>query len=96
MQELIWDMARADAFLTGFAGKGDSTFNRNKETIKLYKEVLQIHGTTKEIFKKSIDWYQQHPVIMKAILDSLQNRRKAIMKERSKPGTIPRLDSLPK
>ena len=94
MQELVWDMARADAFLTAFAGKGDSTFDRNKETIRLYKEVLQIHKVSKEDFKKSLDWYQKHPAIMKGILDSLQERRRTIMEDRSKPATIPSIDSL--
>ncbi len=94
MQELVWDMARADAFLTAFAGKADSTFDRNKETIRLYKEVLQIHKVTQEDFRKSRDWYQKHPAVMKAIMDTLQERRRTIMEERSRPTTIPNIDSL--
>ena len=94
MQELLWDLARADAFLTGFAGKNDTAFNRTKETITLYRQVFQIHKTSKEKFKKSLEWYQQHPTIMKTILDTLQKRQRTIMQERSKPTTFPHIDSL--
>ena len=89
MQELLWDMTRADAFLTNFAGRNDTTFNRIKETVTLYKQVFQIHKTTREEFKKSLEWYQQHPTVMKIILDTLQNRQSKIIQERSKPKTIP-------
>lgn len=94
MRELLWDMARADAFLTGFAGKGDSSFNRIKETVSLYREIFQIHKTNREEFKKSLEWYQQHPAVLRPLLDTLENRRKNIMQERSKPPTMLRIDSL--
>ena len=87
MQELLWDMTRADAFLANYGGKNDTAFNRLKETATLYRQVFQIHRTSREEFKKSLEWYQQHPVLMKAMLDSLQNRRNKIMQERSKPST---------
>jgi hypothetical protein len=89
MQELLWDMSRADAFLTNFAGKNDTTFNRAKETVALYKQVFQVHQTTREEFKKSLEWYQQHPAVMKIILDTLQTRQSKIIQERSKPKTFP-------
>ena len=94
MQELLWDMARADAFIAGFAGKNDSSFNRVKETVTLYREIFQLHNTDREKFNKSLAWYQRHPQVLKPILDTLQNRRKEIMQERSKPPTLLRIDSL--
>jgi|KBSSwiS6_1023812.scaffolds.fasta_scaffold10710_3 hypothetical protein len=96
MQELLWDMARADAFIAGFAGKGDSSFNRIKETVTLYRQIFQLHNTDREKFNKSLEWYQQHPRVLKPILDTLQNRRREIMQERSKPPTLLRIDSLRK
>jgi len=94
MRELLWDMARADAYVTGFAGKNDSSFNRIKETVNIYRQIFQIHKTNREEFKKSLEWYQGHPVIMRPLLDSLENRRRKIMQERSKPPTMLRIDSL--
>jgi hypothetical protein len=85
MQELMWDLLRADAFITGFAGKGDSTFNQLKESVMMYRQVFEIHKTNKQQFQKSLDWYQRHPQVMRIILDTLQLRQKRVMEERSKP-----------
>ena len=85
MQELMWDMLRADVFLIDYAGKGDTAFNRPKESIAFYQKVLALHNTSKQEFKKSLDWYQQHPKEMKIILDTLQGRQGKIVQEQNKP-----------
>ena len=94
MQELMWDLFRADAFITNFAGKGDTAFKQLKESIILYRQVFEIHKTNKEEFEKSLNWYQLHPVAMKRILDTLQGRQSKILQERSKPVTTPPGDTL--
>jgi Domain of unknown function (DUF4296) len=95
MQELMWDLFRADAFITNFRGKpGDTAFNQLKESVLLYRQVFEIHKTNKEEFKKSLTWYQLHPVVMKRITDTLQGRQNKIMQERSKPAIIPPTDTL--
>jgi len=94
MQELMWDLFRSDAFITSFAGKGDSTFKQLKESVLLYRQVFEIHKTNKAEFQKSLTWYQQHPVAMKRIADTLQGRQSKIMQERSKPVLIPPTDTL--
>jgi hypothetical protein len=94
MQELMWDMFRSDAFITSFAGKGDTAFKQLKESVLLYRQVFEIHKTNKEEFKKSLTWYQQHPAAMRRILDTLQGRQSKIMQERSKPVTTPPADTL--
>lgn len=95
MQELIWDLFKSDAFITNFRGKpGDSAFNQLKESVLLYRQVFEIHKTNKEEFKKSLEWYQRHPVAMKRITDTLQGRQNKIMQERSKPATTLPTDTL--
>lgn len=89
MQELVWDMLRADVFLIDFAGKGDTAFNRTKESISLYQKVLAIHNTNKEQFKKSLTWYQRHPDVMKIIMDTLQSRQNNLAQDQVKPATVP-------
>ena len=84
MQELMWDMLRADVFLIDYAGKGDTAFNRSKESIAFYQKVLTLHNTSKAEFKKSLDWYQQHPKEMKVILDTLQSRQGIIAQGQNK------------
>ena len=96
MQKLMWDMLRADVFLIDYAGKGDTAFNRSKESIVFYQKVLKLHNTSKEEFKKSFDWYQQHPDEMKVILDTLQGRQNIIMQERGKPAAKPEIDTIKK
>jgi len=94
MQELMWDLFRADAFITNFAGKNDTAFKQLKESVILYRHVFEIHKTNKEEFKKSLEWYQQHPSAMKRILDTLQGRQSKILQERSKPVTTSPSDTL--
>ncbi len=94
MQELIWDMIRADVFLSDYSGKGDTAFNRVAESISFYQKVLTIHNTTKDEFKKSLIWYQQHPKVMKTILDTLQGRNNKIMQERGRPNLAPMIDTM--
>lgn len=94
MQELLWDMLRADVFLSDYAGKSDTAFNRVAESISFYQKVLTIHNTNKDDFKKSLTWYQQHPTVMKIILDTLQGRNNRIMQERSKPTVAPVSDTM--
>ena len=94
MQELMWDLFKSDAFITNFAGKNDTAFKQLKESVILYRQVFEIHKTNKEEFKKSLDWYQLHPVAMKKILDTLQGRQSKIIQERSKPVTTTPSDTL--
>ena len=89
MQELMWDLFRADAFITNFAGKNDTAFKQLKESVLLYRQVFEVYATNKEEFQKSLTWYKQHPAAMKKILDTLQGRQSKIMQERSKPATYP-------
>ena len=93
MQKILWDMLRADVFLVDFAGKGDTTFNRPKESISLYQKILAIHNTNKGEFKKSLAWYKQHPIVMKIILDTLQKRQNSTTQEQVKPVLIPETDT---
>jgi hypothetical protein len=94
MQELLWDMIRADVFLSDYSGKSDTAFNRVAESISFYQKVLTIHNTTKDEFKKSLTWYQQHPKVMKTILDTLQGRNNKIMQERGRPFVSPMSDTI--
>lgn len=74
MQDVMWDMGRADQLLNDILLKNDSSLNRDTESIKLYKEVFRIHNITKEKFQQSFSFYQKHPVLLKIILDSINAR----------------------
>ena len=79
MQEVIWDMIRADEFVTIFILKNDSAINRLAESSQLYDQVFSIHDITKVRFQKSLAFYRNHPDQLKIIIDSL-NAKENLLK----------------
>lgn len=73
MQEVLWDMMRADIFVNDYVSKKDSAADKKRESIQLYQQILHIHGISKEEFQKSYAFYQTRPVLLKSIMDSLNH-----------------------
>ena len=78
MQAILWDMIRADEFLVSYVLR-DTSFNRKTESLKMYETVFEVHDISKATFEKSLKYYQQHPKVLKPIMDTLQARNE--MKE---------------
>jgi len=77
MRKIMWDLLRADAYVANFIMR-DSTKNQKDESAVLYEKIFDIHSTTREIFKKSLEFYESRPDLFKAISDSLRSdERKA-------------------
>jgi len=77
MHKLMWDLMRADAYVTDFIMK-DSSRNQKNESAVLYEKIFTIHSTTQETFKKSLAFYQTRPDLMKPISDSLRSEEKKV------------------
>jgi len=75
MRKIMWDLMRADAYVTDFVMK-DSTRDKKIESTKLYEKIFDIHGITREAFKKSLAFYQSRPDLFKAVSDSLRSDEK--------------------
>lgn len=91
MRKLMWDLMRADAYVSDFIMK-DSTRNPKTESVILYEQVFNIHSTTEENFKKSLAFYQSRPDLLKVITDSLRSdERKA--QEYQNPDKKPQIDT---
>jgi len=75
MRKIMWDLMRADAYVTDFIMK-DSTRDKKAESVKLYEKIFDIHGITREAFKKSLAFYQSRPDLFKAVSDSLRSDEK--------------------
>lgn len=73
MEAVLYDAVLADEWV-GFAGLQDSTFRLFSKSTALYDSILHIHDVTKETFQKSLQFYQQHPDILKDILESLRQK----------------------
>ena len=72
MRKIMWDLMRADAYVSNFIMK-DSTKNQKAESAILYEKIFDIHSTTRENFKKSLAFYESRPDLFKAISDSLRS-----------------------
>lgn len=77
MQDVMWDIIRAEEFLNGFVIYRDTSIDKIAESKKWYDKVYQLHKITKKDFDKSYAYYKDHPVLMKQILDSLSKKTPA-------------------
>jgi hypothetical protein len=71
MQVVLSDMMKADQFLSDYVLNHDTTKKREPESIKLYNKVFAIHDISAKEFYKSLSYYQEHPALLKQIMDSL-------------------------
>jgi len=75
MRELMWDLIRTGEFLNGFVTNKDSSVSKKAEMEKWFGKIYQLHKINKEQFDKSFAYYQDHPALMKNILDTLAKRQ---------------------
>jgi len=72
MKIVLWDVLRADE-LAGYNLISDTSLNRIETYTGYYQQILDIHKISRDRFKKSLLYYQNHPALFKVVLDSLQN-----------------------
>jgi hypothetical protein len=87
MEDVLWDMNLADEFVVNYIMK-DSTLNKKNESTKRYQQIFTIHKTNLNDFKKSLRFYEDHPLLFKPILDSLNARQQTSIAEQYKPKTL--------
>jgi len=71
MEAVLFDMIRADKFLTDFVFIKDTSLNKDTSSIKLYQQIFRIHHISKQEFQQSFSFYRAHPDLFKTVLDSL-------------------------
>lgn len=74
MQEILWDVLRADALSQQLINRDTAKSLPNK-SLKLTREVFLIHNITEEQFEKSYSYYTHHPDMMRTMLDSLNAQK---------------------
>ena len=72
MQAVLWDVLQADE-MAQYYSTTDSSFNGLEKHADYYYRIFAIHKISKQDFKRSISFYQNHPALLKPILDSLQH-----------------------
>ncbi len=70
MEKLMLDMMRTDEYLSQNPG----TDSLNLKRTDFYQKVLKVNNTSKEAFKKSFNFYQGRPDLLKVILDSMHSQ----------------------
>jgi Domain of unknown function (DUF4296) len=85
MQGVMWDLMRADQFLADYVFSKDTSQNKSRESIKVYRQIFLAHGITKEEFRKSMTYYKAHPEQLKAIMDSVSNKALNLPADTSAP-----------
>jgi pantothenate kinase type III len=70
MKAVMWDLIRADQYVSEFLIK-DSTKKKKTELAKYYDEIFQLHGITEQQFKQSLDHYSSSPNLFRPIIDSI-------------------------
>jgi hypothetical protein len=71
MQAVMWDMMRADKFLSDYVLNRDTSKKKDSESVKLYQQVFAIHKINGEQFSKSLEYYKERPDELRQIMDSI-------------------------
>jgi len=74
MEKVLWDMVRADQFVTDYILTRDTLLKADSESIRMYQQIFRIHNISREDFKKSYYFYQTHPDFLKPVVDSIMSR----------------------
>lgn len=73
-QAVIWDLIRADHFITTYEISHDSLLNKAARQKIWYGRVLAHHKVSEETFKKSMYYYQRTPTVLSQMMDSLSHK----------------------
>jgi hypothetical protein len=71
MQAIMLDLIHVDGRIAN-APPADSLIRLDSSRYRMYQQVLALHGTNKEAFKKSLHYYEQHPPLLKETIDSME------------------------
>jgi len=71
MEKILWDMVQADQYAAIYLIKDSAKVNVKTETLKLYEEVFRLHQVSRDEFRRSFAYYQQHPELTRNVFDSI-------------------------
>ena len=71
MQAVLWDVMRADQFVSDYVVKNDTTKNKLSTSLGYYEQIFSIHKIKPEEFSRSLTYYKEHPDLFKVVMDSM-------------------------
>ena len=57
MQSIMWDIIQADQYASQYLARDSVKSNIKPQTIRLYQQIFDLHGITREEFEKSYQFY---------------------------------------
>lgn len=88
MEAVLWDLMRADKFLSDYVLNKDTAKKIDSESIKMYNRIFAIHKITGEQFQKSFTYYKTHPDQLREIMDSISRPANAAPTEMVAPQPV--------
>lgn len=82
MEQILLDMVRADEIINRQIYV-DSVYKTMGGRTRIYQDVFTKHKLTREQFKKSLNFYQNRPDLLKIVLDSMQSEVKRAEQKRT-------------
>jgi hypothetical protein len=73
MRSVLYDVFRADELMGIYLPK-DSSYKAPVKRAGIYQTVFNAHKISRDDFKRSMNYYESHPDLLKKILDSLQKQ----------------------
>jgi hypothetical protein len=95
MESLLWDMVQADQYSALYLAKDSAHIDLKTENLKLYDEVFRLHNVSREEFRKSYQYYLDHPEVAQTLFDSLLARGNRLRSEAYSHPIAPRPLSKP-
>jgi len=96
MGTILWDMIQVDQYSAIYLLKDSARINIKMEDLRLYQQVFQLHGVSREDFRKSFQYYEDRPDLIRTLFDSLLSRGNRLRTESynkpvpaSQPVTVP-------
>ncbi len=87
MEDVLWDMMRADLFLNNYMVIKDTGLDKKKQGVELYSQILKMHKISQAQFRESFLFYRSQPLELKDLMDSLSHRNDS--QEVHKPSKVP-------
>lgn len=82
MRSILLDMQASQVYVGNLAVTPGKAVDRDLQVKQIYREILEIHQVTEKHFLISYHYYEMHPILLKAVYDSMLsevNRRRAAL-----------------
>jgi len=88
MEDILWDLMRADLFINNYMVIKDTALDKKKQGIELYTQILKLHKVSQKQFRESFLYYRSQTDELKVIMDSLSRHTDADTAKLQKPAKM--------